>query len=497
MAERIYVAPLTLDAPAKKVADALAQILDTEAQPVFSGDLSRWLTAADACQSELAVRAGSGKAVFDASLPTLPMGGDVMAFHAAAAPHVNAAVVAVISAGSLTQAQLDQSVQIAAKRFEQVGVTLLGMVALGASPRPAKGEVPLISLAGDDADVLRAALAPLVHRRVDVKLSPVAFQHRLVETARANKKTIVLPESNDDRVLHAVDRLVKLDAANLVLLGEEKQVRERARELGLELGKTRIVSPSDPELAEDFAQELARLRAKKGMTVEQARKQVSDVSYFGTMMIQLGEADGMVSGACHTTAETIRPALQIIKTTPDVSTVSGAFLMLLRDRQYVFADCAVTIQPTAAQLADIAASSAKTAEAFGVEPRVAMISYSTGSSGSGSSVDLVKEATELARSTDPQLKIDGPLQFDAAVDQAVAAKKCPDSAVAGKATVFVFNHLDVGNCTYKAVQRTAGAVAVGPILQGLRKPVNDLSRGALVEDIVNTVIITAIQAQRA
>jgi phosphate acetyltransferase len=229
--------------------------------------------------------------------------------------------------------------------------------------------------------------------------------------------------------------------------------------------------------------------------VERAREIVASVSYFGTMMVQLGYADGMVSGAAHTTAHTIRPAFEIIKTVPDTSVVSSVFMMCLEDRVLVYGDCAVNPDPTAEQLADIAVSSADTARQFGVDPRVAMLSYSTGDSGKGADVDKVREATEIARTRRPDLEIEGPIQYDAAVDASVAASKLPDSAVAGRATVFVFPDLNTGNNTYKAVQRSAGAVAVGPILQGLRKPVNDLSRGALVQDIVNTVAITAIQAQ--
>ena len=251
----------------------------------------------------------------------------------------------------------------------------------------------------------------------------------------------------------------------------------------------------DAELVEKYAEEFARLRAKKGVTIEQAREKIRDVSYFGTMMVHMGDADGMVSGAAHTTAHTIVPSFQIIKTAPGVSIVSSVFLMLMKDRVWVFGDCAVNPNPTPEQIADIAISSAKTAEQFGVEPRVAMLSYSTGTSGSGPDIDATVEATRLAREKAPELAIEGPIQFDAAVDPAVAAKKAPDSDVAGQANVFIFPSLNAGNIGYKAVQRSSGAVAVGPVLQGLNKPVNDLSRGALVEDIVNTIALTAVQAQ--
>lgn len=326
-------------------------------------------------------------------------------------------------------------------------------------------------------------------------MTPLMFQADLVEKAAARPMRIVLPEPDDDRILQATDIVVRAGIAKIILLGDEATVRARAQELGVDLGDSQIVSPTDPQYLEKYATEFARLRAKKGVTIEQAREKVQDVSYFGTMMVHMGDADGMVSGAAHTTAHTIVPSFQIIKTKPGTSIVSSVFLMLMKDRVHVFGDCAVNLDPSAQELADIAVSSAETARQFGVEPRVAMISYSTGTSGSGPDVDKVREATELVRANAPDLAVDGPLQFDASVDAAVAAKKMPGSPVAGKATVFIFPDLNTGNTTYKAVQRSSGAVAVGPILQGLNKPVNDLSRGALVEDIVNTVAITAIQAQ--
>ena len=280
-----------------------------------------------------------------------------------------------------------------------------------------------------------------------------------------------------------------------MLLGDENVIRQKATQLGHDITEARIVSPHDEELVEKFAEEFARLRAKKGVTLDQARDTVQDVSYFGTMMVHMGYADGMVSGAVNSTAHTIRPALQIIKTKPDAKVVSSVFLMALEDRVLVYGDCAVNPDPTAEQLADIAAQSAATAAQFGVDPRIAMLSYSTGTSGSGADVDKVREATALVKENHPDLNVEGPIQYDAAVDASVAKTKLPDSAVAGRATVFVFPDLNTGNNTYKAVQRSAGAIAIGPVLQGLNKPVNDLSRGALVEDIINTVVITAIQAQ--
>ena len=341
---------------------------------------------------------------------------------------------------------------------------------------------------------LGALLATLEVEPSDV-VTPIMFQAELVEHARAVRKTIVLPESDDDRILRAADAIMRRGIADIVLLGDETTVRARAAELGLNISAARVVSTSDPALSEKYAAEFARLRAKKGVTLEQARERIQDVSYFGTMMVHMGDADGMVSGAAHTTAHTIVPSFQIIKTRPGTSIVSSVFLMLLEDRVLVYGDCAVNPEPTAEQLADIAISSAATARQFGVEPRVAMLSFSTGTSGKGADVDKVREATEMVRAKAPDLAVEGPIQYDAAVDPVVAAKKAPDSAVAGRANVLIFPDLSSGNIGYKAVQRSSGAIAIGPVLQGLNKPVNDLSRGALVEDIINTVAITAVQAQ--
>ncbi|WP_400994380.1 phosphate acetyltransferase [Agromyces sp. GXQ0307] len=329
--------------------------------------------------------------------------------------------------------------------------------------------------------------------RTDV-VTPLMFEYGLLARARDARKHIVLPEGYDDRILRAAATLLARDVADLTILGEEIEVRSRAIGLGLDISRATVLSNHDHVLVYRFADEYQRRRAHKGVTLEQARDTVQDVSYFGTMMVELGLADGMVSGAMHTTAHTIRPAFEIIKTKPDVNVVSSVFLMALADRVLVYGDCAVVPDPTAEQLADIAISSAKTAEQFGIEPRVAMLSYSTGESGSGADVDKVRRATALVRERAPELPVEGPIQYDAAADAAVARTKLPGSTVAGRATVFVFPDLNTGNNTYKAVQRSAGAVAIGPVLQGLRKPVNDLSRGALVQDIVNTVAITAIQA---
>ncbi|MEX1079603.1 MAG: phosphate acetyltransferase [Homoserinimonas sp.] len=341
--------------------------------------------------------------------------------------------------------------------------------------------------------------AKLLLERLEVSRSdvvtPLMFEYDLLDRARSNPKHIVLPEGGDDRILRASSTLLRRGVARLTILGDEGEIRARATELGLDISAASILSPLDEKLRDRFAAEYTTLRAHKGMTHEVARETVTDVSYFGTMMVHLGLADGMVSGATHTTAHTIRPGFEIIKTEPGVSIVSSVFLMCLEDRVLVYGDCAVNPDPNAEQLADIAISSAATAAQFEIDQRIAMLSYSTGSSGSGADVDKVRQATELVRSRRPDLAVDGPIQYDAAVDAAVGKSKMPGSEVAGRATVFIFPDLNTGNNTYKAVQRSAGAVAIGPVLQGLRKPINDLSRGALVQDIVNTVAITAIQAQ--
>lgn len=326
-------------------------------------------------------------------------------------------------------------------------------------------------------------------------VTPLMFEYGLVDRARSDRRRIVLPEGSDDRVLRAAATVLSRGIADLTILGEPIEVRGRAIELGIDIRDAEVLSPFDAVHVDKFATEYARLRAHKGVTYAQAADTVTDVSYFGTLMVHLGLADGMVSGAAHTTAHTIRPAFEIIKTAPGVSVVSSVFLMALADRVLVYGDCAVIPDPTSEQLADIAVSSAATAEQFGIEPRVAMLSYSTGESGTGADVEKVRAATALVRERAPELLVEGPIQYDAAADAAVARAKMPGSEVAGRATVFVFPDLNTGNNTYKAVQRSAGAVAIGPVLQGLNKPINDLSRGALVEDIVNTIAITAIQAQ--
>ncbi|MDX2228433.1 MAG: phosphate acetyltransferase [Leptolyngbyaceae cyanobacterium bins.349] len=327
------------------------------------------------------------------------------------------------------------------------------------------------------------------------RITPIMFEYELIERARTQKQHIVLPEGNDERILRAAEILLRRGVVDITVLGNEAKIREAIATLGLKLDEAAIVDPFNSRDYDDYVETYFALRQHKGITKDCARDVMHDVSYFGTMMVYKGVADGMVSGALHTTAHTIRPALEFIRPVPGCSIVSSVFLMCLDDRVLVYGDCAVNPNPNPQQLADIAISSAETAKVFGIEPFIAMLSYSTGESGKGEDVDKVKEATRIAHELRPDLKIEGPIQYDAAVDESVAKTKLPGSEVAGHATVFVFPDLNTGNNTYKAVQRSANAVAIGPILQGLKKPVNDLSRGCTIPDIVNTVAITAIQAQ--
>ena len=327
-------------------------------------------------------------------------------------------------------------------------------------------------------------------------VTPLMFEHDLAERARADRRRIVLPEGTEPRVLRAAAIVLARGIADVVLLGDPAAVAAAAERAGADVAAATVLDPTEPALRHRMATEYARLRAHKGVTYEQALDIVVDTSYAGTLLVGLGLADGMVSGAVHTTAHTIRPAFEIIRTRPGTSIVSSVFFMCLADRVLVYGDCAVNPDPTAEQLADIAISSAVTAAAFGVQPRVALLSYSTGDSGTGADVDKVRRATEIVRRLAPDLAVEGPIQYDAATDAQVAATKLPGSTVAGQATVLIFPDLNTGNNTYKAVQRSAGALAVGPVLQGLRRPVNDLSRGATVDDIVTTIAITAVQAQQ-
>ncbi len=330
-------------------------------------------------------------------------------------------------------------------------------------------------------------------------VTPKMFEYGLLQKAKANKQRIVLPEGEDERILYAAEILLRRDVVDLTLLGNEEQIRKQIARLGLRMDSADIIDIQKSNYFDDYVQTYYDLRKEKGMTMEAAKDFMSDANFFGTMMVKKGHADGMVSGAVHTTQATIRPAFEIIKTKPGFSVVSSVFFMCLKDRVLVYGDCAINPDPDANQLAEIAVASARTAKIFDIEPRVAMLSYSTGESGKGEDVEKVRKATQLAREMSRQrgldLKLEGPIQYDAAIDPTVAGIKMPDNEVAGKATVFIFPDLNTGNNTYKAVQRSAGAVAIGPVLQGLKRPVNDLSRGCLVSDVVNTIAITAIQAQ--
>ncbi len=329
-------------------------------------------------------------------------------------------------------------------------------------------------------------------------ITPRMFQYQLTSRAKTAKKHIVLPEGNDDRIITAAAMLLQKDIVQLTILGKVDEIKATVKRLNLSFNfdAVQIIDPVHSELYNDYVETLFELRKNKNVNMEMARDLMTDVSYFGTMMVYKGHADGMVSGAIHTTQHTIRPALQFVKTKPGVATVSSVFFMCLPDRVCVFGDCAVNPNPTSEELADIAISSAESSLMFGIEPRIAMLSYSSGNSGQGQDVEKVRIATALVKERRPDLKVEGPIQYDAAVDPAVGKQKMPNSSVAGQASVLIFPDLNTGNNTYKAVQRETGALAIGPMLQGLNKPVNDLSRGCTVDDIYNTVIITAIQAQQ-
>lgn len=418
--------------------------------------------------------------------------------------------------------EVKETVDACTAQVEQAGSIVIGVFVTGcegskaddAKRALASCPVPVWTVdkvsfpSDDDPDAARAAQAAFdaaaprdevlgaLETPYTAPTTPYAFQYGLLSKAKAAKKTIVLPEGSEDRIIRAADYLLARDIVDLIIVGDRTSILERGEQLGLtSLGKAQYQSMDDADVLEPMVNRLCELRAKKGMTPEQARRQLSDPSYFGTMLVVLGKADGLVSGSVHSTANTVRPALQVIKTKPDASLVSGAFLMCFKDHVAVFADCAINLNPSAEQLADIAIQSAQTARSFGIDPHVGMLSYSTLGSGKGPDVDLVEAATSLVRDKAPDLSVVGSIQFDAAWSPTVAAAKAPGNDVAGHVNVFVFPDLCAGNIAYKAVQRSSGALAIGPVLQGLNKPVNDLSRGALVDDIVNTVALTAIEAQ--
>jgi len=356
----------------------------------------------------------------------------------------------------------------------------------------------LLSLDTFDKYVNAEGLTNILTSYHSDRLTPSMFQYNLLQKARAHKKHIVLPEGDDERIIRAAARLQLLDIVDLTLLGDKRTIQLKCDQIGIQidLDKINVLNPEDSIHNKEFANTLFNARKHKGMTETTAMDLTRDVSYYGTLMILNGLADGMVSGAVHTTMHTIKPALQLIKTKPNVSVVSSVFFMCLSDRVSVMGDCAVNPNPNAEQLSEIAISSALSAEAFGIEAKVAMLSYSSGSSGKGEEVEKVRKATQLAKAKNPNLKIEGPIQYDAAVDTSVAKTKMPNSDVAGQASVLIFPDLNTGNNTYKAIQRETGALAIGPMLQGLNKPVNDLSRGCTVDDIFNTVLLTAIQANQ-
>ncbi len=372
--------------------------------------------------------------------------------------------------------------------------------------------LPTITVSAEHKDVASFVLSPridivasvkdfeddLINMLINYKIKVIPSrmaQFILIEKAKNNLKKIVLPEGNCNRIVQAAAEIKKLGFAVPILLGDKDEVNEIIKANKLDLGDIEIINPSEFDGFDDYVNTYYELRKDKGVTIEKAKELMADVNYFGTMLVYKGHADGMVSGAIHTTAETIRPALQFIKTKPGISVVSGAFLMCFKNKVYVFGDCAVMPNPNPEQLAEIAASSTELIKIFEMEPLVAMISYATGSSGVGEDVDAVVKAVQIAREKYPNIDIEGPLQFDAAISKTVAKTKLPNSKVAGNANVFVFPDLNTGNSVYKAVQRAAeDAIAIGPVLQGLKKPVNDLSRGSTVLDIINTVAITALQA---
>jgi phosphate acetyltransferase len=471
--------------------------------------------AAQAAQAEAMVVVGSDKSeVFD------PEG---FVLNAQIAADLKSPVFLAICTIPRNGKQVRQTIEACTQTVEQAGSQVAGVFVTGCTGDKAADAkaalvncpvpvwtLPKMSFPDDDdpqaaakveqafarnapADEILAALAaPFA-----APTTPYAFQNELLAKAKMAKKTIVLPEGSEDRILKAADYLLERDIVNLIIVGDKESILARGEELGLtSLDKAAYQAMDDETVLKPMVDKLCELRAKKGMCEEQAREQLRDASYFGTMLVVLGKADGLVSGSINSTANTVRPALQVIKTKPGTSLVSGAFLMCFKDHVALFADCAINTNPGADQLADIAIQSAATAKAFGIDPKVGMLCYSTLGSGKGPDVDLVEQATALVKAKAPELPVVGSIQFDAAWSPTVAASKAKGDEVAGHVNVFVFPSLAAGNIAYKAVQRTSGAIAIGPVLQGLNKPVNDLSRGALVEDIVNTVALTAVEAQQ-
>ena len=443
----------------------------------------------------------------------------MFAFNADVAADLRSVVLLAVCTINRTPEQVRATVEASSKIVEDAGSHVAGVFITGcadAQIEPLKAEftdypvkvwtIPAVDFSEDDAiaqadaafrnNVDASDLIAAIETPFEVPTTPYAFQYGLLGKAKADKKTIVLPEGSEDRIIMAADYLLERDIVDVIIVGERESILARGEELGLKsLEKAKFQSKDDETVLVPMIARLCELRAKKGMTEEQARRQLADDSYFGTMLVVMGQADGLVSGAVNSTANTVRPALQVIKTKPGTSLVSGAFLMCFKDHVAVFADCAINLNPTAEQLSEIAIQSAETAKAFGIEPKVGMLSYSTLGSGKGPDVELVEQATTLVRDKAPDLAVVGSVQFDAAWSPTVAAAKAKGDPVAGHVNVFVFPDLCAGNIGYKAVQRSSGAVAVGPVLQGLNRPVNDLSRGATVQDIINTIALTAIEAQ--
>lgn len=400
----------------------------------------------------------------------------------------------VFAATGSDAAQIVRSLQLAKQAYATSADVLAGFTLEGADASTGEAVAAQTGLTYFGSAAALQNTAVLAERQA-ARLSPAQFRFNMIDAARKANKRIVLPEGAEPRTVQAAAICHEKGIARCVLLAPRAEVEAVAAERGVNLPESlEIIDPA--ELIEQYVAPMCELRKSKGLTEEQAREQLQDTVVLGTMMMAQNDVDGLVSGAVHTTANTIRPALQLIKTAPGASLVSSVFFMLLPNQVLVYGDCAVNPNPTAEQLADIAIQSADSAKAFGIEPKVAMISYSTIDSGSGPDVDTVIEATRIAKEKRPDLAIDGPLQYDAATVPEVGKKKAPNSTVAGEATVLIFPDLNTGNCTYKAVQRNANVLSVGPMLQGLRKPVNDLSRGALVDDIVYTIALTAIQAEQ-
>lgn len=473
--------------------------------------VAAYTEAIETAQPETVVVVGTDKsAINDPS---------IFAFNADVAADLKSVVLLAVCTINRTPEQVLGTVEASKTIIENAGSKVAGVFITGCKDEQveplkeefAAYEVPVWTLPAVDfdeedavtkateafeANVNAEELIAAVEAPFEAPTTPYAFQYSLLGKAKADKKTIVLPEGSEDRIIKAADYLIERDIVDLIIVGDREGILARGEELGLKsLEKAQFQAKDDEEVLAPMVDKLCELRAKKGMTEEQARKQLADDSYFGTMLVVLGKADGLVSGSINSTANTVRPALQVIKTKPGTSLVSGAFLMCFKDHVAVFSDCAINLNPSAEQLAEIAIQSAETAKAFGLDPKVGMLSYSTLGSGKGPDVDLVEEATALVKEKAPDLAVVGSIQFDAAWSPTVAATKAKGNDVAGHVNVFVFPDLCAGNIGYKAVQRSSGAVAVGPVLQGLNRPVNDLSRGATVQDIINTVALTAIEAQ--